>query len=100
MNDSTGRVRRVLLRFARSPGDRTTASHRKRPTLTKESGMRTSGRTRKAAVIAVAGLAACATLITGCSSNSKDDSKGSSSDEQITLRIGDFGSFGYDDKTG
>ncbi len=62
--------------------------------------MRTSGRTRKAAVIAVAGLAACATLITGCSSNSKDDSKGSSSDEQITLRIGDFGSFGYDDKTG
>lgn len=62
--------------------------------------MRTSGRTRKAAVIAVAGLAACATLITGCSSNSKDDGKGSSSNEQITLRIGDFGSFGYDDKTG
>ncbi|MEW1860127.1 extracellular solute-binding protein [Streptomyces sp. NBC_00669] len=62
--------------------------------------MRTSGRTRKAAVIAVAGLAACATLITGCSSNSKDDSKGSSSNEKITLRIGDYGAFGYDDKTG
>ncbi|SDO06537.1 ABC transporter substrate-binding protein [Actinacidiphila guanduensis] len=62
--------------------------------------MRTSGRTRRTAAIAVAGLAACATLITGCSSNSKDDSKGSSSNEQITLRIGDFGSFGYDDKTG
>jgi len=64
--------------------------------------MRTSGRTRKAAVIAVAGLAACATLITGCSSDSKDSGKGSktSSTEKITLRIGDFGSFGYDDKTG
>lgn len=66
--------------------------------------MRTSGRTRKAAVIAVAGLATCATLITGCSSDSSDDAKSdngkSSSGEQITLHIGDFGSFGYDDKTG
>ena len=63
--------------------------------------MRTSGRTRKAAVIAVAGLAACATLITGCSSSKKDDSKGgSSSNEKITLHVGDFGSFGYDDKKG
>ncbi|BBA97541.1 putative cellobiose ABC transporter solute-binding protein [Actinacidiphila reveromycinica] len=62
--------------------------------------MRTSGRTRRTAVLAVAGLAACATLITGCGSNSKDDSKGGSSNEKITLRIGDFGSFGYDDKTG
>ncbi|MEU6851512.1 ABC transporter substrate-binding protein [Actinacidiphila alni] len=66
--------------------------------------MRTSGRTRRTAVIAVAGLATCATLITGCSSDSKDDAKGdsgkSSSGEQITLHIGDFGSFGYDDKTG
>ncbi|WP_328913645.1 MULTISPECIES: ABC transporter substrate-binding protein [unclassified Streptomyces] len=65
--------------------------------------MRTSGRTRKAAVIAVAGLATCATLITGCSSKSDNKSDGSTkspSNEQITLRIGDFGSFGYDDKTG
>lgn len=69
--------------------------------------MRTSGRTRKAAVIAVAGLAACATLITGCSSDSKDDSKGSgdssssaSSNEKITLHVGDFGSFGYDNEKG
>ena len=65
--------------------------------------MRTSGRTRTAAVIAVAGLATCATLITGCSSDKKDDAKGSggtSGTEQITLHIGDFGSFGYDDKTG
>jgi cellobiose transport system substrate-binding protein len=68
--------------------------------------MRTSGRTRKAAVIAVAGLATCATLITGCSSDDDNDSKGgsstssSSSTEKITLHIGDFGSFGYDDKTG
>jgi cellobiose transport system substrate-binding protein len=68
--------------------------------------MRTSGRTRKAAVIAVAGLAACATLITGCSSDSKDSGSGGGGDkaasttEKITLRIGDYGSFGYDDKTG
>jgi cellobiose transport system substrate-binding protein len=65
--------------------------------------MRTSGRTRKAAVIAVAGIATCATLITGCSSNSNNDSKGggsSDANQKITLHIGDFGSFGYDDKTG
>lgn len=63
--------------------------------------MRTSGRTRKAAVIAVAGLATCATLITGCSSDSKDSKGGTdSANEKITLHIGDFGSFGYDDKTG
>ncbi|WNI15635.1 ABC transporter substrate-binding protein [Actinacidiphila sp. ITFR-21] len=65
--------------------------------------MRTSGRTRKTAVIAVAGLAACATLITGCSSDSKDSGSGggkAAANEKITLHIGDFGSFGYDDKTG
>jgi cellobiose transport system substrate-binding protein len=67
--------------------------------------MRTSGRTRRTAVIAVAGLATCATLITGCSSDdsdskSKGDGTKTSSSEQITLHIGDFGSFGYDDKTG
>jgi cellobiose transport system substrate-binding protein len=62
--------------------------------------MRTSGRTRTAAVFAVAGLAACATLITGCSSNSSSNDKASSSNQKITLRIGDYGSFGYDDKTG
>lgn len=67
--------------------------------------MRTSGRTRKAAVIAVAGLAACATLITGCSSDSKSDdgskdNGSSSSNEKITLHVGDFGNFGYDDSKG
>lgn len=67
--------------------------------------MRTSGRTRRTAVIAVAGLAACATLITGCSSDSNDDKGGSSSsssssNEKITLKVGDFGSFGYDDQKG
>jgi len=66
--------------------------------------MRTSGRTRRTAVIAVAGLAACATLITGCSSDKKDDKAGSdgtaSSTEKITLHIADFGSFGFDDKKG
>ncbi|NUS17040.1 MAG: carbohydrate ABC transporter substrate-binding protein [Streptomyces sp.] len=66
--------------------------------------MRTSGRTRKAAVIAVAGLAACATLITGCSSSkdtgSGDKNSSAPSNEKITLHVGDFGSFGYDDKKG
>ena len=53
--------------------------------------MRTSGRTRKTAVIAVAGLAACATLITGCSSDSKDSGKSaggtSAGNEKITLHM-------------
>jgi cellobiose transport system substrate-binding protein len=65
--------------------------------------MRISGRTRKTAVIAVAGLATCAVLISGCSSSSKDKSdngSSSGSNEKITLRVGDFGTFGYDDKTG
>jgi cellobiose transport system substrate-binding protein len=62
--------------------------------------MRTSGSTRKAAVIAVAGLAACATLITGCSKSSGGASGTPAADAKITLHIGDFGSFGYDDKTG
>src|ERR1700755_2869798 len=70
----------------------------------KESGMRTSGRTRRTAVIAVAGLAACATLITGCMSSSKDssgrDGRKSFARAKSTLDIGDFGSCGYDDKTG
>lgn len=65
--------------------------------------MRTSSgtRARRTALIAVAGLATCATLITGCSSDSdtgKD--KGNAGTENITLHVGDFGSFGYDDKTG
>ncbi|NEA56314.1 carbohydrate ABC transporter substrate-binding protein [Streptomyces sp. SID13666] len=66
--------------------------------------MRTSSgtRARRTALIAVAGLATCATLITGCSSDSSSDSgkKGSTGTENITLHVGDFGSFGYDDKTG
>lgn len=66
--------------------------------------MRTSSGTRahRTALIAVAGLATCATLITGCSSDSdsgtgKKDNAGTGN---ITLHVGDFGSFGYDDKTG
>ncbi|MFJ8667645.1 ABC transporter substrate-binding protein [Streptomyces sp. NPDC093600] len=55
--------------------------------------MRTS-RTRTAMV---AGLAACTVLLTGCGGGGSDEASG---DGEITLRIGTFGSFGYDDKTG
>ncbi|MFF7178548.1 extracellular solute-binding protein [Streptomyces sp. NPDC008121] len=55
--------------------------------------MRTS-RTRTAMV---AGLAACTVLLTGCGDGGSDEASG---DGKITLRIGTFGSFGYDDKTG
>ncbi|MFE9566292.1 carbohydrate ABC transporter substrate-binding protein, partial [Streptomyces sp. NPDC006487] len=75
--------------------------------------MRTSssrhGRGRRTAVNAVAAIAVMATgaaLLTGCGSdgdNGKakgDGAAGGGSGEQITLRIGTFGSFGYDDATG
>ncbi|MBT2444054.1 carbohydrate ABC transporter substrate-binding protein [Streptomyces sp. ISL-36] len=52
---------------------------------------------RRTAIVAVAGLAACTALITGCGS---DGGSGEAGDGKITLRIGTFGSFGYDDKTG
>ncbi|MGW0465164.1 ABC transporter substrate-binding protein [Streptomyces sp. NPDC003027] len=55
--------------------------------------MRTS-RTRTAMAT---GLAACAVLLTGCGGGGSDEASG---DGEITLRIGTFGSFGYDDKTG
>jgi cellobiose transport system substrate-binding protein len=71
--------------------------------------MRTSSSTRgrgsRKALGAVAGLATCAVLVTGCSSSDSKDSNeskapGASNASNITLRIGDFGSFGFDDKTG
>ncbi|MCC3655421.1 MULTISPECIES: ABC transporter substrate-binding protein [Streptomyces] len=58
---------------------------------------RTRGRSRRTATAAVAGLATCAVLITGCSSDSEG---GAGSDGKIELRVGTFGSFGYDNKTG
>ncbi|MFF9912685.1 ABC transporter substrate-binding protein [Streptomyces sp. NPDC013457] len=53
---------------------------------------------RRTAWAAVAGVAVCAALITGCGGDGGSDEAGG--DGRITLRIGTFGSFGYDDKTG
>ncbi|MFF8606872.1 ABC transporter substrate-binding protein [Streptomyces sp. NPDC015346] len=58
---------------------------------------RSRQRRRGTAIAAVAGLAACTALITGCGA---DGGSGEAGDGKITLRIGTFGSFGYDDKTG
>ncbi|MEF9886623.1 ABC transporter substrate-binding protein [Streptomyces sp. P9-A4] len=61
--------------------------------------MRTSSsrRGRRAAVAAVAAVVTGTTLLTGCGSDSDDAAPGGG---KITLRVGTFGSFGYDDKTG
>ncbi|MEU9860004.1 extracellular solute-binding protein [Streptomyces sp. NPDC047971] len=58
---------------------------------------RTGEGRRRTAVAAAAGLTACAALLTGCGDGGSDEAGG---DGKITLRVGTFGSFGYDDKTG
>ncbi|NJQ00199.1 ABC transporter substrate-binding protein [Streptomyces zingiberis] len=58
---------------------------------------RTRGRGRRTAITAVAGFVTCAALVTGCGG---DSGGGSGGDGKIELRIGTFGSFGYDNKTG
>ncbi|MGW6390402.1 ABC transporter substrate-binding protein [Streptomyces sp. NPDC055103] len=65
--------------------------------------MRTSSsrRGRRAAIAAVAVVVTGTTLLTGCGSDSDDSSGGDAQGGgKITLRVGTFGSFGYDDKTG
>lgn len=69
--------------------------------------MRTSSsrRGRRTAATAVATAVAVATgaaLLTGCAGDGGDGDKdsGAAGGEQITLRIGTFGSFGYDNTTG
>ncbi|MER7909948.1 ABC transporter substrate-binding protein [Streptomyces sp. NPDC096068] len=61
--------------------------------------MRTSSsrRGRRTAIAAVAAALTGTTLLTGCGSDGDD---GAESGGTITLRVGTFGSFGYDDKTG
>ncbi|MFI8288281.1 carbohydrate ABC transporter substrate-binding protein [Streptomyces sp. ms191] len=61
--------------------------------------MRTSSSRRghRTAIAAVAVLATGTALLTGCGGGSDDNASG---DGKITLRIGTFGSFGYDNKTG
>ncbi|MFC7928402.1 ABC transporter substrate-binding protein [Streptomyces cinereoruber] len=61
--------------------------------------MRTSSsrRGRRTAVAAVAVVMTGTSLLTGCGSDGDDGAK---SGGTITLRVGTFGSFGYDDKTG
>ncbi|MGA5214739.1 ABC transporter substrate-binding protein [Streptomyces cinereoruber] len=60
--------------------------------------MRTSSsrRGRRTAVAAVAVVMTGTSLLTGCGSDDDDAKSGGT----ITLRVGTFGSFGYDDKTG
>ncbi|MFI6422538.1 ABC transporter substrate-binding protein [Streptomyces sp. NPDC050842] len=65
--------------------------------------MRTSSsrRGRRAAIAAVAVVVTGTTLLTGCGSDSDDNGGGDAQGGgKITLRVGTFGSFGYDDKTG
>ncbi|GAA4918562.1 ABC transporter substrate-binding protein [Streptomyces coeruleoprunus] len=57
-----------------------------------------AGRRRRTALAATA-LAACATLLAGCADGDGGSGTGGG-DEQITLRIGTFGSFGYDNEKG
>ncbi|WP_406864996.1 extracellular solute-binding protein [Streptomyces sp. HUAS MG47] len=57
---------------------------------------RGTARTATRATAALAALAAGAALLTACGSG--DDA--ADADGRITLRVGTFGSFGYDDKTG
>ncbi|MFE3162692.1 ABC transporter substrate-binding protein [Streptomyces sp. NPDC059224] len=54
---------------------------------------RTGGRGRRAAVLATTVLTSSALLLTGCSSDSDSDS--SDSNGNITLKVADFGQFGY-----
>lgn len=52
-------------------------------------------------MVAATALLACAALVTGCSSGSGDSGDTAGGDGgQITLRIGTFGSFGYDNENG
>ncbi|MFI9207998.1 ABC transporter substrate-binding protein [Streptomyces sp. NPDC053253] len=65
--------------------------------------MRTSSsrRGRRAAIAAVAVVVTGTTLLTGCGSDSDDNGGGDAQGGgKITLRVGTFGSFGYDNKTG
>ncbi|MFJ3914301.1 ABC transporter substrate-binding protein [Streptomyces vinaceus] len=58
-------------------------------------------RTAKSPVAAVAVMAIGAALLAGCGGDSDEGKGGGAADGgQITLRIGTFGSFGYDDATG
>ncbi|WMX48536.1 ABC transporter substrate-binding protein [Streptomyces roseicoloratus] len=56
------------------------------------------GRARRTALAAVAALTAGTALLTGCGDGG--DGGDSADGGTITLRVGTFGSFGYDDKTG
>ncbi|MFB7511902.1 MULTISPECIES: ABC transporter substrate-binding protein [unclassified Streptomyces] len=66
--------------------------------------MRTSSsrRGRRTAIAAVAAVVTGSVLLTGCGSDGDDDAAGNggSGGGKITLRVGTFGSFGYDNKTG
>ncbi|GAA1188429.1 cellobiose transport system substrate-binding protein [Kitasatospora gansuensis] len=58
---------------------------------------RSTTRPRRAAALATATVAATALLLTSCSSSGSGsgDAKGGDTNEKITLTVGDFGTFGY-----
>ncbi|KKZ75315.1 ABC transporter substrate-binding protein [Streptomyces showdoensis] len=62
------------------------------------SSRRAPGRARRTVLAAVTALTAGTALLTGCGDGG--DGGGKAADGTVTLRIGTFGSFGYDDKTG
>ncbi|MFE1383937.1 ABC transporter substrate-binding protein [Streptomyces sp. NPDC058740] len=62
------------------------------------SSSRRVSRARRTALTAVAALTTGTALLTGCGGD--DGGSDAADDGTITLRIGTFGSFGYDDKTG
>ncbi|MFD6250629.1 carbohydrate ABC transporter substrate-binding protein, partial [Streptomyces roseolus] len=61
-------------------------------------GTSSSRRGRRTAAAAVAAVVTGTVLLTGCGSD-EDDEAGKDGGK-ITLRVGTFGSFGYDNKTG
>ncbi|WP_236240820.1 ABC transporter substrate-binding protein [Streptomyces sp. CC228A] len=63
---------------------------------------RTGDRGHRRPLVAATALLACAALVTGCSDGAGDGGSGDAGGDggQITLRIGTFGSFGYDNENG
>ncbi|MET9423585.1 ABC transporter substrate-binding protein [Streptomyces sp. NPDC006540] len=57
-------------------------------------------RRRRAVTLTTAGLLSLGLLVTGCGGSGGDEGDDGSGGGTITLRVGTFGSFGFDDKTG
>ncbi|MFG3494308.1 ABC transporter substrate-binding protein [Streptomyces sp. NPDC047928] len=68
-------------------------------TSSRWSGSRGTARGRRRPALAATALLACTALIAGCSSDDGGSDQ-AGGDGKITLRIGTFGSFGYDNENG